>query len=136
MRISDWSSDVCSSDLQRPVVAGGRHRAHEIRHWQVAFTRHVPEVPAPVQQVHVDARRIGELHDEDAVAWNRPDRLDVDSSRQGVEGIENEPDAGMFGAAHDLPGIAVVVDVSPRSEEHTSELQSLMRISYAVLCLK
>src|SRR3546814_2434878 len=36
-------------------------------------------------------------------------------------------------AAHDQPQL---VDVDRRSEEHTSELQSLMRISYAVFCLK
>src|SRR3546814_2138348 len=33
-------------------------------------------------------------------------------------------------------GIEPIVTISPRSEEHTSELQSLMRISYAVFCLK
>src|SRR3546814_7951567 len=37
---------------------------------------------------------------------------------------------------YDSAGIAVVVDDDVRSEEHTSELQSLMRISYAVFCLK
>src|SRR3546814_5777376 len=35
-----------------------------------------------------------------------------------------------------LPAVAVDVHVDARSEEHTSELQSLMRISYAVFCLK
>src|SRR3546814_14439881 len=78
-------------------------------------------------------RSIGELHDEDAVAWNRPDRLDVDSSRQGVEGIENEPDAGMFGAAHDLPGIAVVVDVSPLGKRLVADAHAAPRRAPAQL---
>src|SRR3546814_1169388 len=86
MRISDWSSDVCSSDL----VLG-----------------------------------------EDHVV------------RGGTEGLEDRPDFGLRRSKV----VAVRCEVrfervgSPgsggvRSEEHTSELQSLMRISYAVFCLK
>src|SRR3546814_9981869 len=37
---------------------------------------------------------------------------------------------------HSLVGLGAFAPVTPRSEEHTSELQSLMRISYAVFCLK
>src|SRR3546814_1646264 len=37
---------------------------------------------------------------------------------------------------HEPTGLAAIADASVRSEEHTSELQSLMRISYAVFCLK
>src|SRR3546814_5533260 len=42
----------------------------------------------------------------------------------------------LFGSAYIIPAFALsVIDLGPRSEEHTSELQSLMRISYAVFCL-
>src|SRR3546814_3423729 len=87
MRISDWSSDVCSSDL----VFGGRHRLE--RQMRVAFghARH---------QEHA-------LGVDDLAAFPR------NLSRRARHG------------AHAV-----------RSEEHTSELQSLMRISYAVFCLK
>src|SRR3546814_5218179 len=82
MRISDWSSDVCSSDL-----AG-----------------------------EVDRRQRGQL-------------------RHRSQLLEGEF-RGPLGARGD-PGQAVgAVDGHRRSEEHTSELQSLMRISYAVFCLK
>src|SRR3546814_10710268 len=78
MRISDWSSDVCSSDL---TVAAVR------------------------RQLDLDGR-IVEPHDG---GKRRTDRR--------------------LGGQIDNPGML-------RSEEHTSELQSLMRISYAVFCLK
>src|SRR3546814_1694842 len=83
MRISDWSSDVCSSDLYLPLR-------------QVQHTRHVQVV----RRNPFDA--IGGVDD------HRPDGANKDG-----------PDSGRV-----------------RSEEHTSELQSLMRISYAVFCLK
>src|SRR3546814_5623225 len=97
MRISDWSSDVCSSDLGDRVAAGLGGTAVEQR----------------------------------------------DDERQRDQ--DSHPD---HQALH--PGIAAAVVVGAlllvvvvherwylsRSEEHTSELQSLMRISYAVFCLK
>src|SRR3546814_5771852 len=69
-------------------------------------------------------------------------------SRQGREAVARTPPrAGRFvveqyGAMRDLKRDAAHSDAAdrnqlhPRSEEHTSELQSLMRISYAVFCLK
>src|SRR3546814_9301883 len=44
--------------------------------------------------------------------------------------------AGLASLSHAIVSVGFVVDLQPRSEEHTSELQSLMRISYAVFCLK
>src|SRR3546814_9984852 len=118
MRISDWSSDVCSSDLidlaiaelepGKPddvqFIAGGLN-AH-IRSAGVlamVVTQHADFVlaPAPRLQGAIDAGREGL----------------VQALRRGL------PD--MVGA-----------QIRTRSEEHTSELQSLLRISYAVCCLK
>src|SRR3546814_3390792 len=88
MRISDWSSDVCSSDLlsdqaSRGAVGGGSYHRHRDR-----------------------TRRLSIGHEQGgARPWRR--------------GRKEHS-----GKAH------------RRSEEHTSELQSLMRISYAVFCLK
>src|SRR3546814_7961473 len=110
MRISDWSSDVCSSDLSndrytaRPHVdqsalAAFRHGSAAARH------RH----PLQGRRAH---RRRGIF-----------DLRGLDPRRRGqVEGpVRPADDDQAVG-----PG---------RSEEHTSELQSLMRISYAVFCL-
>src|SRR3546814_2782643 len=104
MRISDWSSDVCSSDL---LYA----RAHP---------RHARDGG------HL-ARQSGDRI--------RCSRLSIDlrfaalgiGDRRGGPGRDTCRGGDM---AH-----AGAVQ-SPRSEEHTSELQSLMRISYAVFCLK
>src|SRR3546814_1525868 len=105
MRISDWSSDVCSSDLTRRTVVAhgllpesdpGEHALHEA----VALRE-------AVKHVHHFAVEQAEVAD---IAG---DRLGGDAAVDAVEGSGG-----------------------PRSEEHTSELQSLMRISYAVFCLK
>src|SRR3546814_3140181 len=95
MRISDWSSDVCSSDLLRDAAvvepANGERAARR--------SERIVVLEADARQ-HVD---------------------DV------VHGLAGHLALGEFLRQHGL-GL--------RSEEHTSELQSLMRISYAVFCLK
>src|SRR3546814_4791453 len=96
MRISDWSSDVCSSDLDR----GSCRRC-------------------------ADRLAIGPLAGHLALAPARPD---VPRNSGGVQ--EHHSD---FKQA---PGLNFGRLDYQRSEEHTSELQSLMRISYAVFCLK
>src|SRR3546814_8094651 len=115
MRISDWSSDVCSSDLRdffeqnfhvyqvmspaqdttgkltgyfEPLLDGSRRRDARFKY---------PVYGVPHDLYLLDSRRI-----DGDTAWLR-----LDGNRLKV-----------------------------RSEEHTSELQSLMRISYAVFCLK
>src|SRR3546814_5841994 len=95
MRISDWSSDVCSSDLRR----------------------------AP----HVVARGKGLIGIETrGVAGGR--------GLKGLPGIDSvERRFAVLGAVN---AVGDVPAAEHRSEEHTSELQSLMRISYAVFCLK
>src|SRR3546814_9830538 len=92
MRISDWSSDVCSSDLtsaQGSSPSGG-------------------ETSEPLRRAEPDDARV--------------EREDV-GAEQGVVAVGEGVGDG-----------CLVEDI--RSEEHTSELQSLMRISYAVFCLK
>src|SRR3546814_7439436 len=95
MRISDWSSDVCSSDL------GDRARLGDHRH----------------------ARR-------------RPDKLCGGRRDHRWRQAEGGGDRSCRDRQRRRRRIAVSRPVGARSEEHTSELQSLMRISYAVFCLK
>src|SRR3546814_8359611 len=99
MRISDWSSDVCSSDL--PCV--------QRRWWWVAL----PPVRLPVRQPCYSPH-VGLIYP----ARNLTRMPKEFGFRKGKKG------------QHRLPPF------HPRSEEHTSELQSLMRLSYAVFCLK
>src|SRR3546814_4107449 len=111
MRISDWSSDVCSSDL-----SGADGRRDRLR--QVDVARGDARLPQPEF-----ARPY--RHDR------RPDR--IRASAPGLHG-----DAARGRHRHVLVGQRAEEHLAPgpRSEEHTSELQSLMRISYAVFCLK
>src|SRR3546814_10035825 len=111
MRISDWSSDVCSSDLEGEIL-----RPHHRRRIGVDGVR--PQ--------HL-ARHAGAPLDVLGMVRQRRIAALVAHLDRGVEGggdVAAQPGHRRLGAVLD------------RSEEHTSELQSLMRISYAVFCLK
>src|SRR3546814_6313918 len=114
MRISDWSSDVCSSDLQ---ALGER-----LRHLEIGGQA--------IDQAQADADADGgQRLAPPAVLILVPDRADV------VEAVKLIPlQIGPVGSTIELQFQRRTEAV--RSEEHTSELQSLMRISYAVFCLK
>src|SRR3546814_9837889 len=112
MRISDWSSDVCSSDLHDVGIeadADARVAQHEERQRRQEGLRG-PVVAQPAEQ-QPGATRHQQRHD--------------DAENHGGPG---EP-ALQIAAVEEGRRQA-------RSEEHTSELQSLMRISYDVFCLK
>src|SRR3546814_4244725 len=119
MRISDWSSDVCSSDLPLPQPLAAAAEAR--------FGCEVREVFGSTETCII-ARRRTALED----AW---------TPLPGVR-VTPQPDGTLVHAGH-LPQPVALADLvelvdngRDRSEEHTSELQSLMRISYAVFCLK
>src|SRR3546814_2110136 len=109
MRISDWSSDVCSSDLlavyiQDPLVT-------------VMVGGFVGTFP---QQVRI----VGEASVPQAIPYRaNMTVLDVIIATGGLTEFADGNNT-------------TLVRLDNRSEEHTSELQSLMRISYAVFCLK
>src|SRR3546814_9112481 len=96
MRISDWSSDVCSSDLAKsPRSAQGEGIPH------VSLTIHHLAPPRPQRDLSPD---------------------DEEQAYRNEDAGDEERNEGKH-------------DTIPRSEEHTSELQTLMRISYAFFCL-
>src|SRR3546814_9623230 len=114
MRISDWSSDVCSSDLKKVqplplfAAAGIEDRGAE------------PAVSLPQMDLseHV-------VEDYRALRFSlKAHPLSFLRQSLAREGIVEAMQLEVL-----KPGIL-------RSEEHTSELQSLMRISYAVICLQ
>src|SRR3546814_4173159 len=125
MRISDWSSDVCSSDLVRTADIGQLidldHHVHatgRIRHFRERDA--VVAARRGVQKVDADVRRVRTRLEIEHVGQTEAERLVKQLQRR------LERNRRQYGVAHALR----------RSEEHTSELQSLMRISYAVFCLK
>src|SRR3546814_9119786 len=103
MRISDWSSDVCSSDLMAAAIA---------RRLGVAVSYVTFATPGEVADAVAD-----DLWDICLIA-EEPQRAETIAFCDAYVEIE---------ATYLVPA---------RSEEHTSELQSLMRISYAVFCVK
>src|SRR3546814_7731604 len=102
MRISDWSSDVCSSDLGEDIL-DPKYPMNRLRS-KVGMVFQKP-VPFPMT-----------IFENVAYAIRHHEKLSKAEMNVRVE--------------HALRQAAL------RSEEHTSELQSLMRISYAVFCLK
>src|SRR3546814_1859822 len=121
MRISDWSSDVCSSDLY------DRPRAR----------REIDRAKADPEARAVIARWVAEQSSKPATG-NTSD-LSASSSHDCCSG---ETSGSLCRACRTWPrhgreqGPCADVEGPRRSEEHTSELQSLMRTSYAVFCLK
>src|SRR3546814_9047643 len=105
MRISDWSSDVCSSDL------------------------------VPARRLRLEGRADRRAHASDAGAGRHLGRLGVHQ-----HGPRRRTAARFSRTGGDPPRSVRAgqdaLQVAPRSEEHTSELQSLMHSSYAVFCLK
>ena len=73
-------------------------------------------MPAPGEDIHVEPGRVRDLHQENLVAGDRAHGLQVGLARKGVEGVEHQPDRLVVGAAHDLPGIAVIVDMPAPGE--------------------
>src|SRR3546814_9278828 len=108
MRISDWISDVCSSDLtERASVKVIAHALRGNVLWSVT------EVTAKVEGVH------RHLAPGQSLRYIRCDLLERSGGQWGYKPLDESMHPYYY-----------------RSEEHTSELQSLMRISYAVFCLK
>src|SRR3546814_2577886 len=103
MRISDWSSDVCSSDLKQDKQQVGHAPVGDVKAYRVS---QADEGGAGLFQVFDAAVGYGHMV---------------------AQRCRAQPFAGDKAMKNSSSG---------RSEEHTSELQSLMRISYAVFCLK
>src|SRR3546814_1688637 len=112
MRISDWSSDVCSSDLFPAVNLPGMTTQDS--------SPPARTVAAPAGQLaHATSlTRSGRFAEAGALLLPL-------SKAHPSDPLVHRALGELFAARRD-----------PRSEEHTSELQSLMRISYAVFCLK
>src|SRR3546814_4233781 len=118
MRIRAWSSDVCSSDLvaQRPLggdgiledVVAADHRGSGAGRQETADHLHRRGLAGAVRTEEAEHLAGRHLEAEAVDRDLRPEALHQTAHRKGVR---------------------------HRSEEHTSELQSLMRISYAVFCL-
>src|SRR3546814_7710392 len=126
MRISDWSSDVCSSDLvsRRPLRLLGYSRQIVESNWKLYWENSRDPYHATLMHPFLSTfgilRTDGDYHSVPL----QEGRHEYTYSQYDPE-LKNRTSE----ASKQIKSIR-------RSEEHTSELQSLMRISYAVFCLK
>src|SRR3546814_3736387 len=116
MRISDWSSDVCSSDLPEhanlAAEADGRIYNYDVR------------------IVDADGRDVAPGEEGEILARGPSMFLGYTDWQETMKAVDGN---GYF---HTGDLVRAGPEGSIRSEEQTSELKSLMRISYAVFCLK
>src|SRR3546814_9465391 len=115
MRISDWSSDVCSSDLQISGLTSRRLATH-----------HLLRFASPSDGPLAVSMNMS-VNSGPAMAIRTRMQIDGKTDRLG-------PVVALIGYARVSTGDQKLA--LQRSEEHTSELQSIMRIAYAVFCLK
>src|SRR3546814_4535120 len=125
MRISDWSSDVCSSDLAEILP---RNSDADVQSWSALqdFSRRCANCSSALRPADSSSR------------VNCARIAASSASRRCSSSLTRARSACTSAAGDDAsaPASAAVSVATGRSEEHTSELQSLMRISYAVFCLK
>src|SRR3546814_5823349 len=122
MRISDWSSDVCSSDLMAEVARSAGVSIEKVRHRALQLEEANPMLGHRGCRLAISYPEIPEMQ-----------------ARAIFEAAltAREENGGSVMLEIMVPLIATRRELEVlRSEEHTSELQSLMRISYAVFCLK
>src|SRR3546814_5885822 len=129
MRISDWSSDVCSSDLAteyrvplRLLRPGEKFRftlENSRPTWTIRLMSYILE-PAQDATLPADPVKISGVAYNDGAGPIESVLISFDRGQSWTPAEITRPDS----------------PYAWRSEEHTSELQSLMRISYAVFCLK
>src|SRR3546814_7080685 len=135
MRISDWSSDVCSSDLASLRNGGARVLVTEVDP--------ICALQAAMEGYEVvTMEEAAKRADIFVTATGNADVITIDHMRE-MKNMAIVCNIGHFDSEIQIAALSNMkwteikpqVDEVERSEEHTSELQSLMRISYAVLCL-
>src|SRR3546814_5919471 len=145
MRISDWSSDVCSSDLPLDFGASLSPQPHST--W--------PRIREPAATVSVSALMSPLSAPDSSSSTREADSTLPSSSPATITFLALTPPLSLapfsmvrspctltsplnLPAMRTWPAPSILPSMvrSARSEEHTSELQSLMRISYAVFCLQ
>src|SRR3546814_4066981 len=143
MRISDWSSDVCSSDLQSRAQEALERREASAREERrgLGVEDAVADMPHLTEAMLVTLGKAGiktlddlaDLATDELVAKKR-----TESRRRGKESVEDKGGIlGEYGLSEEQGNeIIMAARAHWRSEAHTSELQSLMRSSYDDLCMK
>src|SRR3546814_2855334 len=137
MRISDWSSDVCSSDL----ITDRKSMEIQLKEANAAIEEKNRQIRIALDNIsqgltmYDSENRLVLFNRRYAELYGLGDTLRVGTTLQAM--LRASAAVGNY-LAEDAEAITRrrLDAAAARSEEHTSELQSLMRISYAVFCLK
>src|SRR3546814_6021811 len=130
MRISDWSSDVCSSDLLQPGVYGatGVNLDNE---------RYLGKIDWNITDNHRASLTYQQTKEFRPSPYDdRAQNVVLTSHWYDIDNVTKNTSLQLFSDWTMDFSTEVKLSQQTRSEEHTSELQSLMRLSYAVFCLK
>src|SRR3546814_7175143 len=139
MRISDWSSDVCSSDLRStPRPRDGEKLKVSV---QIATRNRLKPLCRAISSVLSQDYPEFEILvlDDASDSANVCEAVRAAFSDPRIRCFRNEEWSGIAAARSRMMELGdgdIYCSIDDRSEEHTSELQSLMRTSYAVFCLK
>src|SRR3546814_2099637 len=117
MRISDWSSDVCSSDLRRPLAMWRREVAGEKSHRML-------------QRAVMPQTRATHIHPRAAALAGACVQIEIKARQHVAIGVQYIVIAYVRVPSRNPFAYPKAQAEHLRSEEHTSELQSLMRTSY------
>src|SRR3546814_9736873 len=123
VRISDWSSDVCSSDLPKDIQAAQMSLPFSVA-LASSIALRAPEIPMLTVSHYLE-----HIHNPAVGAIEDKLKMEIDPQVEAASGKQST-------AAKHVVRLKDGREITAyRSEEHTSELQSLMSISYAVFCL-
>ena len=103
-------------ERKRSGVPRDQHLLQEARQVELALPRKAAVVPAPLQHVHREARRVRHLQEEDLLAGNGRDAFRIVAQRQDVEAVDDDAEVRMIGGLDDRPRVLVMTDV-PRPRE-------------------
>ena len=113
-------------ERERPGVAGVQDRGEEARQVEAALAGEEPVVAAPLQHVHREHRGVGELEEEDLLAGDLGDPVDLGRAGEDVEAVEAEAQRRVVGPPDDVPGRLPRVDVPAPRERLVGEPQAAL----------
>ncbi|MND96784.1 hypothetical protein D3C80_890860 [compost metagenome] len=111
---------------QRPGIAGLDDRCEKTCQVEFALAGETAKMPAPLQYVHGQDRRVGHLHEENLVPRNLSDCTRVALERQGVEAVQDHAEIRVIGLAHDVPDLLVRIDVAPPGQGFITDAQATL----------
>ena len=122
-----WSlaKDVVEDlERQRAGIARTQHLLEKIRDVELALAGEIPEVASPLQRVHRQERRVGQLHEEYLVSRDVCDAGGVIPQRQRMHAVDDQAEMWVIGTPHDRPGLRVEVHAAAPGQRFEADAQA------------